>query len=117
MGIQHMQMYMQQLLELARKYHITMTVAVYPWPDQIIHNDVNSFHVQIWKSWCYANNVAFINHFPDFVQGKTRQERKAIIRRHFFSGDAHWNAQGHARIARAFLASYLPTWGQRQEQK
>jgi hypothetical protein len=65
---------MEKLLALLREKQIKLTVAVYPHPQQIIHNDLQSIQVTHWKSWCEKNGVSFINHFPSFFQTDGRPE-------------------------------------------
>ena len=101
-GLDNMTIYMGKLLTLLRKNEIRLTVAVYPHPHQILHNDVNSIQVTHWKSWCERNGVDFINHFPSFFVPSKRKEE--TIQLYFIEGDVHWNERGHHLIAESFLA-------------
>jgi lysophospholipase L1-like esterase len=106
-GIERMKLYMNRLLELLRRHDIRLMVAVYPWPDQIIREDLDSIHVKIWKDWCEANHVRFLNFFPSFIKkGSTRLEKKQVLDQYFFKGDVHWNARGHRLIGKGFLEFY-----------
>jgi len=62
-----MQLYMNKLSSLLERNNIKLTVAVYPWPDQVYHNDLNSRHVQVWRNWSQEHEVTFINYFPYFI--------------------------------------------------
>ena len=102
-GVAVMREAMDRLLALCRKHSIRMGVAVYPWPDQILHRDLDSRQVRIWKEWCAANKVGFQDLFPEFIDSRDPQE---VIDRYFIPGDVHHNAAGHALMAKAFLRDY-----------
>jgi len=107
-GVERMRLYMNKLVELLRKHEVQLTVAVYPWPDQIIREDLNSKQVQIWQEWCEANHVRFINYFPAFVKkSSTTTEKEQVLDRYFLDGNSHWNERGHEVIAKGFLDAYL----------
>lgn len=105
-GLRKMQLYMDKLYVLLKKNNIKLTVAVYPWPTQIIHNDLNSIQVTFWEEWCLRHDVNFINYFPFFVIGKTEKDRKQIVGKYFFENDVHWNKEGHRLIADVFLTNF-----------
>jgi hypothetical protein len=85
-----------------RKRGIKLTIAVYPWPDQIWYNDYNSRQVTHWGSWARENDVNFINLFPAFFSGNTKNARE-IIEENYIPGDVHWNEKGHETAARHLL--------------
>lgn len=103
-GLEKMAFYMEKLRRLLQEYGILLTVAVYPWPDQIFHGDLHSLQVSYWEAWCRERKVRFINYFPYFVKGNTPQERLKMIERYYIPGDCHWNEAGHRLVAEIFLA-------------
>lgn len=105
-GLQSMTRYMDKLRGLLQEHGIKLTVAVYPWPDQVVYDTVDSIHVQHWKRWCAQQDVAFVDYFPHFLKGSTRQEKLAVLDQYFIQGDVHWNEAGHRLIAEVFLARY-----------
>jgi len=100
-GLKEATIYMDRLLKLARQNGIKMTIAVYPWPDQIRYKDLNSIQVSHWKDWSNKNNVKFINLFPVFI-GKEGEE---VVKKYYITGDVHWNQEGHKLVANAILKS------------
>ena len=102
-GLQEMSLYMDKLYSLLQEHEIRLTVAVYPWPDQIINRDLDSVQVRYWQEWCDRHGVDLINYFPYFVAGKTKEERNLIIKKYFIKGDVHWNNEGHRLVADVFL--------------
>lgn len=105
-GIQLALEHMGKLSSLLKQHNIKLSVAVYPWPDQIMYGDVNSRQVTLWKSWASDHDVEFINLFPAFM---TDEKAEDIIRRYYILGDVHWNKAGHELVAKntlKYLANY-----------
>ena len=106
--IQKMKKYMDKLHQLTRDNNIKLTIAVYPWPFQIWHEDLNSIHVEIWEEWSRRNNVNFINYFPDFIsEGSTNKEKLETLKKYYIPYDNHFNKQGNKLIAKKFLEKYF----------
>jgi lysophospholipase L1-like esterase len=105
-GLGEMQFYMDRLYDLLEENNIKLTVAVYPWPYQIMYHDFNSIQVTRWNEWCERHSVNFINYFPYFITGEADDDRKQIINKYFFKDDIHWNKEGNRLIADIFLDDY-----------
>lgn len=93
--------HMSQLKALLDQHGIPLTVVVYPWPDQIYHNDIDSRQIRHWQQWSNRNNAGFINLFPAFINNKQAPEQ--TIKTLFIQGDVHWNNKGHQLIASRLL--------------
>ncbi|MEZ4272911.1 MAG: GDSL-type esterase/lipase family protein [Myxococcota bacterium] len=107
-GLERMAKYMSDLHGLARKHGLPLTIAVYPWPDQVRSKDLNSIQARFWRTWAENHDVAFINYFPHVMDGDQDSWRTTIPRL-FIRGSVHWNAAGHALIAEVFLQHYRNT--------
>ncbi|HUI84604.1 MAG TPA: hypothetical protein VL240_10285 [Candidatus Binatia bacterium] len=87
--------------ELAKR-NIPISVVVYPWPAQLIHDSVDSREVRIWREWCQGRCKRFITAFPEFFAVKnqcpTRQPGCWYLKEWIF-GDIHLSAAGNAIIA------------------
>lgn len=90
--------HMNQLKQLLDKYHIKLSIAVYPWPDQIYNRDINSKQVKHWQAWARQQRVKFINLFGIFIND---DKPSVVINKYFFTGDVHWNKQGHLLVFKA----------------
>jgi hypothetical protein len=95
---------MDRLADLLARHGVRLTVAVYPWPDQILARDADSRQVREWRAWAEQHGAGFIDCFPAFLEG----EPAAIVRDEFIGGDIHWNEAGHARIARVMREALAP---------
>jgi hypothetical protein len=95
--------HMLQLKALLDEHGAGLTVVVYPWPDQIVHHDLESRHVTFWRDWCKRHAVEFINLFPGFLDG---EDANAVVEKYFIHGDVHWNEEGHRLVAGRFLHAF-----------
>ncbi len=105
-GLKKMTNYMDRLRKLLETHGIKLTVAVYPWPVQILENDLDSIHAKYWENWCRQNRIELINYFPAFI-APGKADPRHVIDRYFIANDAHWNRQGHELIARIFCEKFL----------
>jgi hypothetical protein len=99
-GLAKAEKHMDLLADFAAAHGIRLTVAVYPWPDQILAGDRDSRQVRFWSAWAEAKGVGLIDCFPGFFQGSGEE----TVRREFIKGDIHWNQAGHRRVAEVVLA-------------
>jgi hypothetical protein len=105
-GVKRMRFFMSKLAEMLSDHHIKLTVAVYPWPDQIISGDLDSIQVSIWEKWCQRHDARFINYFPTFIKDGNEAARKRVLEEYFIWYDVHWNRRGHGLVADGFLEFY-----------
>jgi hypothetical protein len=98
-GLRKAEEHMALLSGLLRPRGIRLTVAVYPWPDQIRHHDLASVQVRFWRQWAAEHGAGFIDYFPSFVTPGARE----VLSRDFIRGDMHWNEAGHEVVAAGFL--------------
>jgi hypothetical protein len=86
--------HMDLVWRLIKERSIPITIAVYPWPDQIRAGDRHSIQEMEWRRFSEERGIRFISYFGDFV----RDDPEEIIRKYFIPGDVHWNKQGHALV-------------------
>jgi len=87
--------------ELARR-NIPLSVVVYPWPAQVVHDTVDSRQVRIWRDWCSGRCKRFITAFPEFFAAKGQcptWERGCWYLKDYIFGDIHFSAGGNSIIA------------------
>ena len=108
-GLARAQRHMDLLHQLLIRHDIGLSLAVYPWPDQIFHHDRDSRQVRFWQDWASRHSVQFINLFPEFIED--RQHPKQVIAKYFIEGDIHWNDQGHQLVGQRLLGELEgPLW-------
>lgn len=101
-GLEKARDHMDLLYQLLQQHNKEMTIAVYPWPDQIVHADLYSHQVTFWEKWAKKYSVVFFNFFPSFISHET--DPKEVISKNFIEGDVHWNETGHEVVARELYA-------------
>ncbi|HAQ61579.1 TPA: hypothetical protein DCR49_06215 [Candidatus Delongbacteria bacterium] len=99
-GLYAAEISMKKLSDLCRNKKIKLTMAVYPWPEQMINDTVESKQVIFWKGFCLENNIDFIDLFPYFFEDECRE---CTVKKYFIEGDCHWNYDGHELIAEKIL--------------
>lgn len=88
---------MDALTQVLRAHSVKFSVGVYPWPDQMAYDIVESRQVTVWRSWCERNGCAkFINHFPDFFALRSQPNWQDLV---YIPGDFHFNEAGHQLVA------------------
>lgn len=107
-GLKKSEFYMNQLYHLLKQNNIALTIAVYPWPTQIVNNDLNSIQVKYWRKWAQQKKVNFLNYFPCFINQPLQKQASGFdtLKKYFIDGDAHWNEKGHQLIASEFISFY-----------
>ncbi len=90
--------HMAQLKSYLDVRKIPLTIAVYPWPDQVLNQDLDSKQVIFWQNWATKNNIAFINLFPTFINNNLKTSAEETLRLKYIKGDVHWNERGHMAV-------------------
>jgi hypothetical protein len=104
-GVHLAEKHMQMLVDLCKAHGIKMTVAVYPWQNEIYFGNRNSKQVRIWRDFSESNSINFINYYPDFFDAPfpdipaSKVTPQHIVNKYFIPGDVHWNEDGHRLIA------------------
>jgi len=99
---------MTLLWQELEKRNIPISVVVYRWPAQVLHDTAESRQVRIWRDWCEGKCKRFISLFPAFLAVK---KQCSWIRPGcwypslFVFGDVHFNAAGNALVADAVTKS------------
>jgi hypothetical protein len=70
---------MDRLHELLSAHGIALSVGVYPWPQQLLYDTVNSRQPRIWRDWCAGKCNQFFDHFPTFFRYKEKHPDFAVL--------------------------------------
>lgn len=97
---------MTKLYELLKQNNIKLSLAVYPWPQQIEYDVVNSTHVKMWEKFCVSRCEEFINYFPFFFQEKEVSSSLEVYKKYYFWNDVHFNEEGNKVIANKLIATF-----------
>lgn len=93
-------LYMEKLFELTKKNNIKLSLAVYPWPAQILHDKNTGLrnYSSLWKTFCEQKCEYFINFNEDYHNLKKKYSNNEIVEKYFFNGDVHFNKEGNYLI-------------------
>ncbi|MCX5891063.1 MAG: hypothetical protein NTY36_16700 [Deltaproteobacteria bacterium] len=97
---------MDRLFKLCQEHHIKMTIAVYPWPHEIRHHNLNSRNVTLWQDFCKKRDIFFLNCYPYFFSSNPPE---SIIEKYFIKNDNHFELDGHKLMAKAWLDHFNAT--------
>jgi len=106
-GIKTSLLYMEKLHKLLEEKEIKLSVAVYPWPGQLLHDQENSLQVKIWKKFCENKCSKFINYFPVFFEYLKHQNKNQVIEKFYTTNSIHFNEDGNKLIANFFIKNIL----------
>ena len=94
---------MEKIYELCKANGIKLSIAVYPWPGQILYDVEESRQVKIWRDFCDGKCANFYNSFPTFFGLIRSSSKRAVIESNYFHGEMHFNEHGNHLIAMDFL--------------
>ena len=97
---------MSELYKLLEENNIKLSLAVYPWPQQLEFDNVNSKHVEMWENFCEKKCAKFINFFPFFFQEKVKTSYLDVFKKYYFWNDVHFNAEGNRVIAEKLIKEF-----------
>lgn len=98
LGIKNSINHMNELYQFLKDKNISLSVAVYPHPGQILHDQVNSKQVIIWNEFCKNKCKYFINYFPLFFEKLKDQDPKKLIKKYYIKNDVHFNYNGNTLL-------------------
>ena len=95
---------MIDLAEYLNKRKIDFSLAIYPWPQQLIYDDINSLQVIYWRKFCKKYNCKnFYNFFEDFFQLVDEKSLNYVLLNYYFYTDIHFNRNGNNIIAEKLI--------------
>ena len=99
---------MTLLWQELQKRNIPISVVVYPYPAELVHDTVDSRQVRMWRDWCEGKCKRFITLFPAFFAVKDqcpRLQPGCWYQNLFIFRDSHYSAAGNALVADAVIKS------------
>lgn len=93
---------MNQLYNLLKLNNINLSIAVYPWPSQLVEikNNLDGVNLQtkIWKDFCIDKCKNFIDIFDNYRNLLRDSKVEEVYKRYFIDQDIHFNQQGNDLI-------------------
>ena len=97
---------MTKLHNLLKQNNIELSIAVYPLPNTLKHDNLNNLQVKIWRKFCENKCKKFYNFMDPFFELKKKIGYKNLYFKYFIEGDVHLNEFGNRLIADSFLKEY-----------
>ena len=80
-----------------------MSLVVYPWPQTLKNDNVDSVHVKMWEEFCFNKCEYFINFFPYFFNEKKKLSHLNVVKKFYFWNDVHFNKQVNIILAKKLI--------------
>ena len=94
---------MTRIYKLLEENNISLSIVVYPWPQQIEKDNEKSKHVQMWKKFCENKCTNFINLFPVFFKEKRDNGYLETYKKYYWWNDMHFNIKGNKLVANEII--------------
>ncbi len=82
---------LEKVVDICREWDCHVTLAVYPWPDNVMAHDKDSIQVTYWRAWSEKNGVRFVDGFAPFF----RESAETVMRKYYIAGDVHFTEAGN----------------------
>ncbi len=108
-GIESSLEYMNKLYDFLNQNNIKLSIAIYPWPNQLIYDRADSVQVKIWEDFCKSKCKNFLNYFQIFFDNENTlklSKAKKIIKKLYLENDMHFNKTGNKMIASNLIKAY-----------
>ena len=98
---------MNELHLYLKSKNIPMSLAVYPWPGQILYDKQDSLQVKLWRDFCLTRCKSYINLFPLFFEEIDTLSKKEIVKKYYLKHDVHFNKKGNKKIFNKLIETNL----------
>ena len=98
--------YLEMTYEFLKEKNIKMSLGVYPWPAQIMHDEENSKVVKLMQKFCLNKCEYFFNNFPNFFKELKNNKRETIVSKYYIKNDVHYNSLGNQKLFENFMNTF-----------
>ena len=99
--------YVEKIHNTLKERNIKFSLAIYPWPQNLISTQNNSFYRSEWRSFCQNRCEHFIDYFDDFIVEVDNIGFEQVYKKYFFWSDVHFNKEGNLLIANKMIKELL----------
>ena len=99
--------YLNKIYELLKKENIKFSLAIYPWPHNLVTNKNSIFYKNEWKNFCKSKCEFFFDYFEEFEKKIKNDSLINVYKKYYFWGDIHFNEQGNKLIAEKLIKDLL----------
>ena len=99
--------YLNKIYELLKKENIKFSLAIYPWPHNLVTNKNSIFYKNEWKNFCKSKCEFFFDYFEEFEKKIKNDSLINVYKKYYFWGDIHFNEEGNKLIAEKLIKDLL----------
>jgi len=99
--------YVEQIYNILKEKNTKFSLAIYPWPQNLINTQNNSFYREEWKKFCQNKCEYFLDYFEDFNYHVENIGFNQVYEKYFFWNDVHFNKEGNLLIANKIIKKLL----------
>lgn len=99
-GVKDSKIYLDKIFDLSKSNNFKISLAVYPWPAQIMFDEDtgrNKFG-KVWEEYCLGKCEYFINFLEEFHILKTQLGNIEVKKNFYLKDDVHFNKEGNIFI-------------------
>ena len=97
--------YVELIYNILKERNIKFSLAIYPWPQNLIYTQNNSFYRDEWKNFCLSRCEYFFDFFKEFEKKLKNDTFENIYKKYYFWGDVHFNKTGNKFIGEKLIKS------------
>ena len=90
-----------------KERNIKFSLAIYPWPQNLINTQNNSFYRNEWKEFCKSKCEFFFDFFKEFEKRAKNDSFDNIYKKYYFWGDVHFNENGNKLIGEKLIEDLI----------
>lgn len=99
--------YMDQIYQILKKRDIKFSLAIYPWPQNLINKNNNLYYRNEWKIFCKVRCNHFFDYFEDFNYHIDNEGYEEVYKKYYIWNDIHFNKKGNILIADKIIKTLL----------
>ena len=98
--------YIDQIYKILNERGSKFSLAIYPWPQNLINKKNNFFYRNEWKKFCINRCEHFFDYFEEFNNRLKYEGFEKVYKKYFFYNDVHFNKQGNILISEKIISKF-----------
>lgn len=99
--------YIDQIFQILKKRDIKFSLAIYPWPQNLLNKQNNAFYRSEWKNFCKNRCDHFFDYFDNFNYHVNKEGYDKVYKKYYIWQDVHFNKEGNILIANKIIRKLL----------
>ena len=99
--------YVEQIYDILKERNIKFSLAIYPWPQNLISTRNNTFYRNEWKKFCESKCESFFDFFIEFEKKLKNDTFENVYKKYYFWKDVHFNETGNKLIGEKLIKDLI----------